>query len=142
MSKEKIIFVYGNFNVLHPGHLRLLRFASECGDQLIVGVNSDRIAGKASYVREDLRIEGVTSNSLVTKVILIDDLVSDVIDKMRPDIVVKGKEHQNRFNPEEKILKSYGGKLLFSSGETTFSSADLISKDLNNLNHVDYNCSA
>lgn len=142
MSKEKIIFIYGNFNVLHPGHLRLLRFASECGDQLIVGVNSDRIAGKASYVREDLRIEGVASNSLVTKVILIDDLVSDVIDKMRPDIVVKGKEHQNRFNPEEKILKSYGGKLLFSFGETTFSSADLISKDLNNLNHLDYNCSA
>ena len=43
---------------------------------------------------------------------------------------------------KEKILKSYGGKLLFSFGETTFSSADLISKDLNNLNHLDYNCSA
>ena len=41
MSKEKTVFVAGNFNVLHPGHLRLLRFASECGEKLIVGVFSD-----------------------------------------------------------------------------------------------------
>ncbi len=129
MSKEKTVFVSGNFNVLHPGHLRLLRFASECGEQLIVGVYSDRISGEASHVPEDLRVEGVKSNSWVNKVILIDDLVSDVINKLRPDIVVKGKEHQNRFNPEEKILQSYGGKLLFSSGETTFSSLDLLHKE-------------
>ena len=102
MSKEKIVFVSGNFNVLHPGHLRLLRFASECGKELIVGVNSDRISGEASYVPEELRLEGVKSNSWVNKVILIDDSVSDVIDKLRPDIVVKGKEYQNTFNPEEK----------------------------------------
>ena len=73
MSKEKTVFVAGNFNVLHPGHLRLLRFASECGGKLIVGVFSDRISGEASYVPEELRLEGVKSNSWVDKVILIDD---------------------------------------------------------------------
>ena len=129
MSKEKTVFVSGNFNVLHPGHLRLLRFASECGDQLIVGVYSDRISAEDCYVPEELRLEGVKSNSWVSRVILIDDSVNDVIDKLRPDIVVKGKEHQNTFNPEEKILHSYGAKLLFSSGETTFSSLDLLHKE-------------
>ena len=103
MSKEKTVFVSGYFNVLHPGHLRLLRFASECGEQLIVGVYSDRISGKASHVPEELRLEGVKSNSWVNKVILIDDLITDVIDELRPEVVVKGKEHQNRFNPEAII---------------------------------------
>ena len=129
MSKEKTVFVAGNFNVLHPGHLRLLRFASECGGKLIVGVFSDRISGEASYVPEELRLEGVKSNSWVDQVILIDDSVTEIIDKIRPDIVVKGKEHQNQFNPEEKILQSYGAKLLFGSGEITFSSLDLLHKE-------------
>ena len=129
MSKEKTVFVAGNFNVLHPGHLRLLRFASECGGKLIVGVFSDRISGEGSYVPEELRLEGVKSNSWVDKVILIDDSVTEIIDKIRPDIVVKGKEYQNQFNPEEKILQSYGAKLLFGSGETTFSSLDILHKE-------------
>lgn len=43
MSKRKIVFVSGNFNIPHPCHLRLLRFAKELGTYLIVGVNSDRI---------------------------------------------------------------------------------------------------
>ena len=46
----KKVFVSGHFNVLHPGHLRLFRFAKECGDILIVGVESDRIAGNDAYV--------------------------------------------------------------------------------------------
>ena len=128
MSKEKTVFVAGNFNVLHPGHLRLLRFASECGEKLIVGVFSDRIS-EGAYVPEELRLEGVKSNSWVNKVILIDDSVTEIIDKIRPDIVVKGKEHQNKFNPEEKILQSYGAKLLFGSGEITFSSLDILHKE-------------
>ena len=79
MSKEKTVFVAGNFNVLHPGHLRLLRFASECGEKLIVGVLSDRISGESAYVPEELRLEGVKSNSWVNKVILIDDSVTDIV---------------------------------------------------------------
>ena len=137
MSKEKTVFVSGNFNVLHPGHLRLLRFAKECGHFLIVGVNSDRISGNSAHVSEDLRMEGVKSNSWVDRVILIDDSVSDVLVKLKPDFVVKGKEHQNRFNPEEKILESHGGKLLFSSGETTFSSLELLHKEFSNLTYKD-----
>ena len=42
MSKEKTVFVAGNFNVLHSGHLRLLRFASERVGKLIVGVFQEK----------------------------------------------------------------------------------------------------
>ena len=120
-KENKKVLVTGNFNVIHPGHLRLLRFAKECGEHLIIGVLSDKIAGKNAHVLENLRLEGILSNSWVDKAIIIDEPVSDFISKLRPDVVVKGKEHQSQFNPEEEVLKSYGGKLLFGSGEIVFS---------------------
>lgn len=129
MKADKSIFVSGNFNVLHPGHLRLLRFAKECGTRLTVAVQSDRLAGSGAHVPERLRLEGVLSNSWVDEAFLLDEPVTDAIARLRPDIVVKGKEHESRFNPEVAILDQYGGRLLFSSGETTFSSVDLIRRE-------------
>jgi len=124
--KRKTVFVSGHFNVLHPGHVRLLRFAKECGEHLIVGVESDRIAGAAAHVPEHLRLEGIESNVWVDEAFLIDGPVADVIARLKPDVVVKGKEHEPHFNAESAAVEQYGGKLLFSSGATLFSSVDLI----------------
>src|SRR5947209_5679982 len=131
---SRTVFVSGNFNVLHPGHLRLLRFARECGERLIVAVNSDRIAGNAAHVPELLRLEGVQSNSWVDEAFVMDTAVTEVIARLRPDVVVKGKEHEARFNPELTALEQYGGRLLFSSGETMFSSLDLLRKEFSETN--------
>ena len=84
---SKTIFISGNFNILHPGHLRLLRFARELGEELIVGVHSDRLGGEAIHVPEDLRLEGVQSNIWVTKAFIIDTPVSETIKQIKPDIV-------------------------------------------------------
>lgn len=130
---DKTVFVSGNFNVLHPGHLRLLRFARECGIKLVVGVYSDRLAGRDAYVPEHLRLEGVQSNGWVDEAFLFDSSLETVIEELRPDIVVKGKEYENQTNTELKILQKYGGKLLFSSGETAFSSLDLIRKEFSDF---------
>lgn len=124
-----LAFVSGSFNVLHPGHFRLLRHAKECGGRLIVGVLSDKLAGAAAHVHESLRLEGVRSISWVDEAMLITDSIASEIERLRPDIVVKGKEHESRPNPEASILAAYGGKLIFSSGEATFSSLDLIRKE-------------
>jgi rfaE bifunctional protein kinase chain/domain len=129
---KKVVFVFGNFNVLHPGHLRLLRFAKECGDHLIVAVQSDRLAGSGAHVRGQLRLEGVKSISWVDEAFILDGPVSEAISRIRPDIVVKGKEHESRFNPELEVLEQYGGRLLFSSGEAIFSSVDLIHREFYN----------
>lgn len=133
--KPKTVFVSGHFNVLHPGHLRLLRFAKECGDRLIVAVECDLMAGTAAHVPENLRLEGVQSNSWVDEAFIINEQVTNVIDRIRPDIVVKGKEHETRNNSELAILENYGGKLLFSSGETYFSSLDLLRKEFYETDH-------
>lgn len=127
--KNKISFVSGHFNVVHPGHLRLFRFAKECSDYLIVGVESDDVAGTAAHLPQDIRIEGLQSNIWVDEVVLITKSVSQTIYDLKPDIVIKGKEFETQLNIEEEIIIKYGGKLVFSSGETLFSSLDLLKKE-------------
>jgi bifunctional ADP-heptose synthase (sugar kinase/adenylyltransferase) len=48
---SRIVFVSGNFNIIHPGHLRLLRFAAECGDFLVVGVQAQRLVEAVGHFR-------------------------------------------------------------------------------------------
>jgi rfaE bifunctional protein kinase chain/domain len=129
----KTVFVSGCFNVLHPGHLRLLRFAKECGDKLIVGVESDLIAGSSAHVPEELRLEGVIANSYVDSAFIFNETIAELILKIRPDVIVKGKEHEGKDNPELISLNKYGGQLLFSSGESIFSSIDLLKREFDSI---------
>ena len=129
-AQSSVVLVTGIFNVLHPGHLRLLRFAKERGDRLVVGVLSDHLAGRAAHVAQALRLAGVQSNQFVDEAFLVSTSVQDVIRKVRPTVVVKGREHIGQENVEEDVLRGIGGRLIFSSGESTFSSSDLINKEL------------
>jgi rfaE bifunctional protein kinase chain/domain len=139
MNKPSTVFVSGHFNILHPGHLRLLRTAKEYGEHLIVAVVSDRLAGTEAHLREKLRLEGVQSNSLVDKAFIVDEPITDIISRLRPDIVLKGKEHESWHNPELAVLEKYGGRLIFSSGETLFSSFDLIRKEFQSFDRRSIN---
>jgi rfaE bifunctional protein kinase chain/domain len=135
MTKSSMVFVSGHFNILHPGHLRLLRAAKEYGDRLVVAVESDRLAGVAAHLPENLRLEGVQSHGLVDEAFIVDEPIAETIGRFRPDVVVKGKEHETRYNPELVALQQYGGRLIFSSGETLFSSLDLIRKEFQTFDH-------
>jgi rfaE bifunctional protein kinase chain/domain len=125
---RKVVFVSGNFNLIHPGHLRLLNFASECGDFLVVGVTRNDVPG--ALIPEDLRLAGVRSISCVGYAFLLPVAPETLVAALKPALVVKGKEHEAHFNPEQAIVESYGGKLLFSSGEARFSSMDLLQREL------------
>lgn len=130
---KRTVFVSGNFNIVHPGHLRLLRFAAECGDFLVVGVNDGTSPG--AHLDEELRLESVRSISFVDHAFILRDRPEDFIRQLRPEIVVKGKEHEDRHNPEQEAVQDYGGKLLFSSGDIGFSSIDLLRKEFQNLDY-------
>lgn len=123
-DNKKIVFVSGFFNIVHPGHLRLLRFASECGNFLVVGVNGDKEG--ESFLDERLRLDGIKAINLVDYAFILNDPVQDFIKALKPAIVVKGKEHENKFNPEAEAVKSYGGKMLFGSGDISFSLIELL----------------
>ena len=131
-NAKNLIFVSGNFNVLHPGHLRLLRFAKECGDYLVVGVFDQSSPG--TFLPEDLRLESIQSINWVDYAFLLHDPPELFIAELQPTAVVKGKEHEEQYNPEADVVASYGGKLLFSSGDLTFSSIDLMRKEWSEFN--------
>ena len=125
---KRLVFVSGNFNTIHPGHLRLLRFAAECGDFLVVGVTDD--ASESALIPAELRLEGVRSISLIDHAFVLQTWPEQFILELQPDVVVKGKEHGARMNPEQLAVESYGGKLIFSSGEMRFSSIDLLKQEM------------
>jgi len=133
--KPRVVLVSGNFNVVHPGHIRLLRFAKNQGGELWVGIASDRIGGKEVYLPESLRLEGVASIGLVDKAFIFDDDVKALIRRLEPTIVVKGKEFEFQNNPEQEALDAYGGQLMFSSGEVLLTSSDLLRRELLDLDN-------
>lgn len=128
-QNKKLVFVSGNFNVIHPGHLRLLNFARACGDFLIVGLFEDSEAGV--LVNYNLRRESLESMSAIGKVIsLKNSQLVQFISHLKPYAVVKGKEHELDHNMERNTVREYGGHLIFSSDELKFSSIDLIRNEL------------
>lgn len=133
------VFVYGDFNILHPGHLRLLKFAKESGGFLIVGVNSDKQSSNKG-ISQNIRLESIRATSYVNESFILNIPADEYIKNNKPDIVVKGKEHENKYNSELDILNSYGGKLLFSSGEIGFSSIDLLKQEFLRISYqVEHN---
>ena len=125
--KRRIAFLSGNFNVVHPGHLRILKFAKENADFLVVGINPDTTAGVS--LPAHLRLEGLLAISMVDHTMVLDEAPEFFIGKLKPEVVVKGKEYETRINPERDAVSAYGGKLLFSSGEMRFASVNLIQKE-------------
>jgi rfaE bifunctional protein kinase chain/domain len=124
--KPSVAFVSGNFNIVHPGHLRLLQFAADCADFLVVGIH-ERSSG--AKLPEEMRLEGVKAISVVDYAFVLREPPETFIARLKPSVVVKGKEFESRPNPEQAVVESYGGKLLFGSGEVRFSSLELLRRE-------------
>ena len=125
---KRIVFVSGNFNTLHPGHLRLLRFAAECGDLLVIGVTNNDAEG--ALVPEELRLDGIRAINFVDYAFTLSTPPEVFIQQLKPQVVVRGKEHEGHFNAEQSVVEGYGGKLLYSSGEMRFSSVHLLKQEM------------
>jgi rfaE bifunctional protein kinase chain/domain len=129
-----IAFVSGNFNVVHPGHLRLLKFAAEQAEIVVVGVNADTVSGVT--LPQEVRLESVRSIGIVDHAVGLDAPAAAFIEELKPNIVVKGKEFETRSNPEQAAVESYGGRLVFSSGELRFASVSLLEREYSGADHA------
>jgi len=95
---KKIVFTNGIFDIVHKGHIDLLKFAKTLGDKLVVGINSDRSArllkGPDRPINsEQYRKEFLESLSLADEVVIFDEQTpSNIIVLIQPHIVVKGNE--------------------------------------------------
>jgi D-beta-D-heptose 7-phosphate kinase/D-beta-D-heptose 1-phosphate adenosyltransferase len=127
-ARKKVVFTNGCFDLLHVGHVRYLAEAKACGDILVVGLNSDssvkKIKGeKRPVVSQRNRAEVLAGLGCVDYVTVFDEPDPlDLIEKLRPDILVKGADW-----PEDRIagareVRQRGGDVVrieFVPGEST-----------------------
>lgn len=96
--KEKVVFANGIFDLLHTGHINLLRFAKSLGGRLVVGINSDRVTkelkGPDRPINNEADRKAVLETLDCVDEVLIFDQTSpeSLIRELHPDIVVKGAE--------------------------------------------------
>ena len=92
----KIVFANGCFDILHAGHISLLRFAKILGDHVVVGLNSDfsvqNLKGQVVNTYND-RKAVLESLKYVDEVLPFDGDIHELIDVISPDIVVKGGDY-------------------------------------------------
>ena len=97
--KKKVVFTNGCFDILHKGHLTLLKEARMRGDKLIVGLNSDesvtRLKGALRPVNSvETRMEQLLLIPYVDEVIVfVDDTPYELIKQLKPDLIVKGGDY-------------------------------------------------
>tara|TARA_B100001769_G_C22098340_1_gene592700 strand:+ start:42 stop:1475 length:1434 start_codon:yes stop_codon:yes gene_type:complete len=130
--KKINVFISGNFNIVHPGHIRLFKFAKKIGNNLIVALKSDKLAKSQTFVNEKYRFDALKNISLIDEIYVEKKDINKLILKLKPDIILKGKEYKNQKNSEEKVLKKARARIVFSKDNVNFSSSDLITKEVSN----------
>ena len=115
----KVVFTNGCFDLLHRGHLFLLREARKLGDVLVVGLNSDdsarRVKGPGRPVTlEEDRVELLEALPYVDHVVVFDeDTPEALIRHLKPDLHVKGGDHAGDHLAEEPAVEELGGEIVF-----------------------------
>ena len=103
MSPRTVI-TFGTFDVLHVGHIRVLKRAAELGDRLVVGVSADELniakKGRAPVFTQEERLEIVSSLKMVDEVFVEESLEKkrDYIVEHGADVLVMGDDWAGKFD--------------------------------------------
>ncbi len=104
-KSETIVFTNGCFDLLHIGHIHYINEASELGDKLIIGLNSDdsvkKLKGESRPVNNELSRAAILAFMEVIDLIIIFDTETpyDLIKEIVPDVLVKGGD----WKPEQIV---------------------------------------
>jgi rfaE bifunctional protein nucleotidyltransferase chain/domain len=114
-----VVFTNGVFDLLHPGHVELLETARREGDALIVGVNSDdsaRRLGKGTgrpINAETARARVLAGLAAVDCVVIFQaDTPLELIDRLAPDVLVKGADYARETIVGADLVESKGGRVV------------------------------
>lgn len=129
MKVEKVL-IPGKFEVIHAGHVRLFRMGNKLGKKTIVALDIQQLSNDEIA----WRIAALKGLTFIDHVETFNSDIFELLSVLKPEIVLKGKEFTNVHNPESDYLKSFGGKLIFSSGSAYYSDSDLIMKNTYGFN--------
>lgn len=131
---ESVVFTNGCFDLLHIGHITLLEDARREGDRLIVAINSDAsVRGLKGPTRpivaERERGRVLAALAAVDAVVVFDEPTPlEVIEALRPDVIVKGGDYSEDTVVGAKEVRSWGGRVKIVPTVEGFSTSRLIAK--------------
>jgi rfaE bifunctional protein nucleotidyltransferase chain/domain len=114
-QQGRVVFTNGVFDLLHPGHIDVLLGARNCGDALIVGMNSDASVRRLKGLERPIRTEAerayvLAALEMVDCVLLFeDDTPIGLINALRPDVLVKGGDYTEATIVGAPEVRSWGG---------------------------------
>ncbi|MFQ5765494.1 MAG: D-glycero-beta-D-manno-heptose-7-phosphate kinase [Rhodospirillales bacterium] len=131
---QKIGFTNGCFDLLHPGHVSLLKQAEAACDRLIVGLNSDpsvtRLKGEGRPIQSETARATVLASleSVDAVVIFADDTPIELIEAFRPEILVKGADYELDGVVGAELVQGYGGEVMLVELEPGHSTSATIAR--------------
>jgi rfaE bifunctional protein nucleotidyltransferase chain/domain len=126
-----VVFTNGCFDLLHPGHIRLLEQARSLGDVLILGLNSDagvrRIKGPSRPILDEQERAALAGElEAVDAVALFDEETPrDLIASILPDILVKGADWSHFIAGREEV-EGAGGLVVALELQPGYSTTNLV----------------
>ena len=132
--KKELIFTNGVFDILHKGHLDLLKFAKNNSLKLIVGINSDRSvkSNKGSsrpFNSLNKRIQKLKKTKLISKIIVFDEKTPlKLIKKVKPELIIKGSDY--KYN---KIVGVEISNAIIFKKKNNFSTTKILDKIRNKI---------
>jgi D-beta-D-heptose 7-phosphate kinase/D-beta-D-heptose 1-phosphate adenosyltransferase len=124
--RSKIVFTNGCFDILHPGHVRLLRFCKSLGT-VIVGLNSDKSVKNIKGPNRPINSENdrkymLKSLRWVDDVIVFDENTPiDLIQQIKPDFIIKGGDYR-----EPDVCSIPGAKVIIYEYQRGYSTTKII----------------
>ena len=128
---KTVVFTNGCYDLLHPGHIRLLEKARSLGDILILALNSDdsvrRLKGPSRpLMPENERVEVALGLEAVDAVTLFhEDTPRELIAAVLPDVLVKGADWAHWIAGREEV-EAAGGKVMALSLEPGYSTTGIV----------------
>ncbi len=133
-ERKKIVFTNGCFDLIHKGHIYLLKEAKKLGDVLIVGLNSDssikKIKGKGRPVLKEKERSFIIDNIKgVDYVVIFNEKTPlKLIKEIKPDILVKGGDYKEDEVVGGDFVRKRKGKVVIIPYLNGFSTTDLIGR--------------
>lgn len=134
LQDQRIVFTNGCFDLLHVGHLHLLREAAREGDILLVAVNSDesvrRLKGKnRPLISSTERTALLAALDCVDAVVVFEeDTPRELLDEVRPDVLVKGADYAVDEVVGKNRIEKDGGKVVLIPLVPDRSTTDLVER--------------
>lgn len=131
---HRVVITNGCFDLLHPGHMHLLRGAAARGECLVVALNSDRSVAELKgpgrpVLPLDVRMKAVAAITQVDYVTFFDDDTPEsLIRKIKPDVLVKGEDAKDNPIPGEDFIASIGGRIHFVDTLAGYSTSESLAQ--------------